>query len=148
MRKALISILCVFILAGCSVSSDDGWTNDKDDPIPEDVIDVPDPNVIIDTFYNNELDGNRQYLYKWVRTTALFDEIDRSWLDDLWVYFDVKKPNGYYAKYGVLCNEMSEKEQDKIHNFDKGKPVVLIGKIDGLLAGSRIEFNKCQFPEY
>ncbi len=153
MRKFFL-VLCVLLLCGCSGVNNE--PNDEDpvdeDPVDEEparvVLEVPNAITIIDVFYNNELDGNKQYFGKWVKTSALFDKIDHSWTGDLWVYFDAKNSKGYYGHYGILCNEMSKEEKAKISNFDKGKPVVFIGLNQGIIGDSRIEFNKCEFPEY
>ena len=105
-------------------------------------------NTLVDVYYNNELDGDKQYSDKWIRTIVLFNKVHESFITgDTSVYFDVKNDKGYYGHYGIICSHMSEAEIDKISNFDKGKPMVFIGFYQGILV-SDLGFNKCEFSEY
>ena len=108
------------------------------------VLDVADPNEIIDTFYNNELDGNKKYFDKWIKTTANFREIDDGLFTGFLAYFNVRKSNGFTAVYGIVCEDIAKNEKAKISGWDRGQTISIVGLNKGL-SGSVVVFEKCEF---
>jgi len=152
--KIIILTLCLCLLSGCVAedpANDDPVDEEPVDEEPVDeepervVIEIPNANEIIETFDNNELDGNKKYFGKWIKTTAYFDEIDKSWLNDLWVVMYARKDNGFKSSYGIVCEKLSKTEKTKVSEFDEDQPITFIGKNDGLSGGAYVFFEECEF---
>ena len=144
--KRMIVFLILLLTSACTVEQEPNSNIEQISELNEEVIndstetetqiieviEVKDVNELADVYFNNELDGNKKYFGKKVKLSGYFDRIDKSWLGDLWVYFDGKD-----SHYGVFCSDMSETEKAKVSEFDKGEEVVFQGLVDTLVSNSR-----------
>ena len=103
-----------------------------------------------DIYYNNELDGNKQFFGKTVMVKGYFRDVQNNELSiggwsvygGMWIHIDGKK-----SVYDAVCLDMKDMEKSKISNFDRGQEIIFNGVVDGL-DQEFIVFKKCEFLEY
>lgn len=136
--KEKIIIFCIVIIIG--VYGFDWYNNyqkeqDKTYKNTPGIYDLEvEPNVIKETYKNNELDGNKKYFGKRIKVTDKYEKVE-TFLGDIMLYLD-----------DVYCDSYnSEKDKEKLSTINKGQIVTVIGTGDGY-AGT-FKLKDCEIIE-
>jgi len=129
-------------------------TNEKNEKLEaeqayniREIMEVP-ITTLIQEYENNELNGEKLYKDKWIKTTVYFESVHRSYIDSsVSVYFNTSEDKGLF-KTDVRCDNMTETQEEKITEFNKGDEITIVGVNDGLLSSSTMSFDNCEFIDY
>lgn len=110
----------------------------------ESIINTPDYDIEITTkemseiYHNNELNGNKQFFGKRIKTQAQFDETSSGTFSGLIAYF-----KGIDSIYNIHCTSFTEETKSNLSTLNRNEIVNVIGKVDELI-GSSIKFKDCK----
>ena len=91
-----------------------------------------------DIYYNNELDGNKHFFGKRVKTQAKFEDTSSGTLSGLIVYF-----KGIDSIYDIHCTSVDDDSKNNLSTFNRNEIINIIGTVDEL-SNSSIEFKDCK----
>jgi len=91
-----------------------------------------------DVYYNNELNGNKQFFGKRVKTKAKFRETSSGMFSGLIAYFD-----GGNAIYDIHCTSFDKETEGKLSELNRNETVNIIGTVGELISPS-INFKNCK----
>ncbi|MBS7021585.1 MAG: hypothetical protein KH135_07075 [Firmicutes bacterium] len=89
-------------------------------------------------YYNNELNGNKQFFGKRIKTQVIFDETSNGSLSGLIAYF-----KGIDSIYNIHCTSFTEETKSDLSTLNRNEMVNVIGEVDELI-GSSIKFKDCK----
>lgn len=89
-------------------------------------------------YYNNELDGNKQFFGKKIKTQANFEETSSGMFSGLIAYF--KEENSIYD---IHCTSFDKETKQNLSTFDRNEKVNIIGTVDELV-NSSIKLKNCK----
>lgn len=89
-------------------------------------------------YYNNKLNGNKQFFGKKVKTQAKFEETSSGTFSGLIAYFD-----GINSIYGIHCTSFDKETEQNLSTFNRGETLNIIGIVDELVSSS-IKFKECK----
>lgn len=110
----------------------------------EPIINTPDCDIEITTkemseiYYNNKLNGNKQFFGKRIKTQAKFDKTSSGTFSGLIAYF-----KGIDSIYDIHCTSFTEETKSNLSTLNRNEVVNVIGKVDELI-GSSIKFKDCK----
>ena len=91
-----------------------------------------------EVYYNNELNGNKNFFGKLIKTKAKFDETSSGMFSRLTAYF-----KGIDSIYNIHCTSFENDTKEKLSTFSRGEIVNIIGTVDELVSSS-IKFKDCK----
>lgn len=167
MKKKFLHIIIIFlgmfclicfvsgIIDGITTASQNNTSNndkniDKNNktekPINNEEIPVQKPEFDIEIslkemaeiYYNNELNGNKQFFGKKVKTQAKFDETSSGMFSGLIAYF-----KGIDSIYNIHCTSFDKETKNNLSTFNRNETVNIIGTVDELVSSS-IKFTNCK----
>ena len=94
-----------------------------------------------DVYYNNELNGNKQFFGKRVKTKAKFRETSSGMFSGLIAYFD-----GGNAIYNIHCTSFKKETASKLSELNRNETVTIIGTVGELVSNS-IHFEECKISK-
>ena len=89
-------------------------------------------------YYNNELNGNKQFFGKRVKTQAKFTKTSNGIFSGLIAYFD-----GGNSIYDVHCTSFDKETESILSELNRNETVNIIGTVDELVSTS-INFENCK----
>lgn len=131
MKKLLFIAICCLILCGCEENNEENinyYDYDLEISLKE----------MSDVYYNNELNGNKHFFGKRIKTQAKFDETTSGTFSGLIAYFKSKNSN-----YGIHCTSFDEETKSSLSELNRNEIVNIIGTVDTLV-GSSINFKDCK----
>ncbi len=99
-----------------------------------------DAKTISNVYYNNELDGNKKYFGKIIKTTAKFVKAEKSSLSGWMVSFDTD------GKYDYYCTSFKKGEKNYFSEYNRGETLVIYGKVDELI-GNSLNLKNCDIEK-
>lgn len=130
MKKLLIAVCCL-MLCGCESTEEEkiNYSNyDIEISLKE----------ISEVYYDNELNGNKQFFGKRIKTQALFEETSSGTFSGLIAYFD-----GINSIYNIHCTSFDKETKQNLSTFNRGETLNIIGVVDELVSSS-IKFKECK----
>ena len=95
-----------------------------------------DPVTISDVYYNNELDGNKKYFGKRIKTTGRFTSAEKGALTGWNIVFNT---DGIYDYY---CSTFVGGEEKHFGIYNRGETLTIYATVDELV-GSYINLKEC-----
>lgn len=92
--------------------------------------------TISNVYYNNALDGNKQYFGKRIKTIARFEEAEKGYLTGWNVTFNT---DGIYDYY---CSTFKSGEENSFSEYNRGETLIIYATVDELV-GSYINLKEC-----
>lgn len=89
-------------------------------------------------YYNNELNGNKQFFGKRVKTQAKFRKTSSGILSGLIAYFD-----GGDSIYDIHCTSFDKETKSILSELNRNETVTIIGTVGQLISPS-IKFENCK----
>ncbi len=131
MNKILFIALCCLCLVGCNL-------------VEEETIDYSNYDIetslkeMSEIYYNNELNGNKQFFGKRIKTKAKFEETSSGTFSGLIAYF-----KGIDSIYNIHCTSFDDETKSNLSSLNKDEIVNIIGTVDELVSSS-IKFKDCK----
>lgn len=91
-----------------------------------------------EVYYNNELDGNKQFFGKKIKTQAIFEETSNGMFSGLIAYF-----KGENSIYDIHCTSFDKETKENLSTFNRNEKVNIIGTVDELVSSS-IKLKDCK----
>lgn len=156
MKKLLILVVCCLCLCGCG-NDFEGYNYNSGTSITTSSITTSKSttqktNITVENndydfdislkemseiYYNNELDGNKKFFGKKVKTKAKFNQVSTGTFSGLIAYFDELD-----SIYGIYCVSFDKKTKNKLNTFNRNEVLTVIGTVD-TLSSSSIKFKNC-----
>lgn len=131
MKKLLLIAVCCLMLCGCEEINEENinyYNYDLEISLKE----------MSEVYYNNELNGNKRFFGKRVKTRAKFDETTSGTFSGLIAYFKNKDSN-----YGIHCTSFDDETKSNLSELNRNETVNIIGTVDTLVSSS-IKFKDCK----
>ncbi len=80
-------------------------------------------------YYNNELDGNKKYFGKRIKTTGKFTSAEKGRLTG----WNVVLVTG--ERYDYYCSTFADGEEKHFSEYNRGETLIIYAKVDELIGG-------------
>lgn len=125
MKKVLLITICCLCLCGCNSDYKNYESNKYDLYIDE--------NTLASTYENNELDGNKKYFGKRIKTSSTFESVSSGTFSGLMLYMNK-----------IYCSSFNSKDDEgKLSELNKGQSISIIGTADTWVS-SKLNLKDCE----
>ena len=93
---------------------------------------------LANAYYNNELDGNKRFFGKRIKTKANFEKVEDGTFTGLSAYFTNAE-----SKYNIYCSDFEKETKSQLSTFNRGESLNVIGTMN-VLSGKTLMFKNCK----
>ena len=134
-------LICIIIFAFYSCNKKDDSTDKTIEKSNKNYSIEVDSKTIIDTYYNNELDGNKKYFGKRIKTVGKYIEAEHGAITGWNVTFTT---DGVYNFY---CSSFVQGEENHFSEYNRYEPITIYATVDELVGGY-LNLKECDLEKY